>query len=93
LLDTERGLSDGENEEEIIDKQKTLTSDTCRPSSYSTMLAPGHSRVPAMTRCLRSWKLTGVTGSGNVSFLAKTGGTPISFGSMRTSGDITERAA
>jgi hypothetical protein len=46
-----------------------------------------------MTSCLISWKFAGVTGSGKVNFLAKTGGTPISFGSMFTSGEMTERAA
>jgi hypothetical protein len=48
---------------------------------------------PLMTSWLISWKFTGVTGSGKVNFLAKTGGTPISFGSIFTSGEITDRAA
>ena len=38
-------------------------------------------------------KLASVTGSGNVSLRANTGGMPISFGSMFTSGEMTERAA
>jgi len=37
--------------------------------------------------------LCAVTCSGNVSFLAKTGGTPISLVRMNGSGMITERAA
>jgi hypothetical protein len=46
-----------------------------------------------MTRWRISWKLAAVTGSGKVSLRAKTGGIPISLGSMLASGEMTERAA
>jgi hypothetical protein len=74
-------------------EDEELTRDCRCPSSYSTIVAPGYPRGPVMTHCRSSWKLAGVTGSGNVSFLAKTGGIPISFGSILTSGEMTERAA
>ena len=72
---------------------ESRTSSTWWPSSYSTSVAPGYPFGPVMTRCRISWKLAGVTGSGNVNFYANTGGTPISLGSMLTSGEMTERAA
>ena len=66
----------------------------CRcPSSYSTIVAPGYPRAPVITHCRSSLKLFAVTGSGKVSLRAKTGGMPISLGSMLTSGEITDRAA
>lgn len=70
-----------------------LTSSVVRPNSSSMATAPGCKDAPFIMSCCMSRTLWCVTGSGNVSFLAKIGGTPISFVSMFTSGEMTDRAA
>lgn len=74
-------------------KHKVRTRNCRCPSSYSTIVAPGYPCGPVITSCRKWWKFAGVTGSGKVSLRAKTGGMPISLGSMFTSGEMTERAA
>ena len=64
-----------------------------RPRSSSMALAPGCSSAPFSTKRRIKSTLCAVTCSGNVSFLANTGGTPISLARMYGSGMITERAA
>lgn len=69
------------------------TRNCCLPSSNSTILAPGYFSGPLITSSRITCTLWSVTGSGKVNLRANTGGIPISFGSIFTSGEITERAA